>query len=340
MALRYGFYHSDPVTGPRTYNAEDISRLLDGIITEGVFDNFLEAFKLTLPETVSSDDGFELRIGSGKAWYNGTWSIIDELDDVVLNVAYGSENNRVDEVILEVNTINKTNRLFLLEGIPGQGILDPATGVPALPYAPKISGHISPDPIPESGYVQELTPDGNPSHNDPEEGIYWYPLYYLIIPKNMTKETYNKNDIVIRPIAHKVVNCPIEHMDIDILYTVWRKAYNDWLSDRDAEFQELFRNANTEFQEWFQHLHDELDTKQVTHLQNQIDKIIRAGFGEQYSYSLAGSALNLDPVESSFGDSVTATFNEETSTLNLTSKTDPSTENIRFETDGEDLIIK
>ena len=46
MGQKSGFFNS--VNGDRRYNAEDIGRMFDGIIRDGVFANYKEAFAFTV----------------------------------------------------------------------------------------------------------------------------------------------------------------------------------------------------------------------------------------------------------------------------------------------------
>lgn len=388
MALHFGFYHSDDITGPRLYTAEDMSRLLDGIITEGVFGNFLETFNIVLydeyKEYVLTDPTektphFEINVGPGKAWYNGTWTMIDENELLPLGVEDGDlENNRVDELIIEVNKNTRMNRLFILKGDPGQElIIDPTTDVPAVPYAPEGSGYVQ----------QHKRNTSEPLYDEPEEGIYWYPLSYIWVKKGLNSKTYNKNDIVVKKMAYDVVSCPIEHEDIRSLYTGWEKVWSDWFDDRKKEWNVWFNSTKTSWTNWFNDRKTEwtdwiasknadwetwktsttanfykwwdefkegLKDDIVFYLENKIDKnteainknsedikvLVNAVFGEQYTYTRNNTTLTATKANNTYGTSVTAVFDETTSTLKLTSSATPKTNNIRFEVSGEDLIIK
>lgn len=64
--LTYGFY--DSLNGDRTYNAEQMSRMFDGIICDGVFGTVGEHF------AVHANGWMRVRVGDGRAWFNGTWT--------------------------------------------------------------------------------------------------------------------------------------------------------------------------------------------------------------------------------------------------------------------------
>lgn len=114
MALRYGFYNS--YNGDRKYNAEDMGNLLDGIITDGVFANVDGIFG-----TIAGE-GLQVIVKTGRAWFDGTWSINDalipltiETPDVVLD--------RYDAVVLETNhaTTERKNSIKIVKGNITQG---------------------------------------------------------------------------------------------------------------------------------------------------------------------------------------------------------------------------
>lgn len=69
--LESGFYNS--VSGDRKYTAEQMGRLVDGIISEGVFPNVGEAFEITWGSSLESLPYRRLTIGTGKAWLSNKW---------------------------------------------------------------------------------------------------------------------------------------------------------------------------------------------------------------------------------------------------------------------------
>lgn len=111
MTVTYGFYNS--VAGDRTYDAVQLSSLFDGIITDGVFELIGDAL-----ETVDST-GMNVIVGTGKAWFNHTWTINDadltlthDASDIVLN--------RIDTIVLEVNAslAVRANSIKIVKGTP------------------------------------------------------------------------------------------------------------------------------------------------------------------------------------------------------------------------------
>lgn len=69
--LTFGFYNSKG--GDRKYDAEQIGAMFNGLITDGVFAHYKNALKV-----VPGDGNRELVISSGRAWFNGTWTEVDD----------------------------------------------------------------------------------------------------------------------------------------------------------------------------------------------------------------------------------------------------------------------
>lgn len=114
--LTYGFYNS--VNKDRRYDAEQIGALFDGLITDGVFANYKSSLNVT-PGT-----GFrELVINPGKAWFNGTWTTVD--DNCHHIHLLGSA---VDATYYIYLAVNKTNRVNSIAGYTSERISDPGTG--------------------------------------------------------------------------------------------------------------------------------------------------------------------------------------------------------------------
>ncbi len=118
MALTFGFYNS--LAGDRTYNAEQFSAIFDGIITDGVFETIGAALE-TVPDT-----GMNILVGSGKAWFDHTWTLNDA--DLTLTVAPSDlALPRIDAVVLEVNASDavRANTIKMVTGTPASVPVEP-----------------------------------------------------------------------------------------------------------------------------------------------------------------------------------------------------------------------
>lgn len=111
MAVTYGFYNS--LNKDRMYNAEQMSSIFNGIITDGVFSTVGDALM-----TVAGS-GMQVIVKTGRAWFNSTWTLNDAqlpLDVPTADVSL----TRIDAVILEVNSAvaTRANSIKILKGTP------------------------------------------------------------------------------------------------------------------------------------------------------------------------------------------------------------------------------
>lgn len=111
MAFSFGFYNS--LNGDRTYDAIDISRIFDGVITDGVFAGIGDLFAVT------PGSGLQVGIGSGKAWFNHTWNRNDSI--YLLSVEEPDITlSRIDAVYIKVDGREsiRANTLEIRKGSP------------------------------------------------------------------------------------------------------------------------------------------------------------------------------------------------------------------------------
>lgn len=111
MAFSFGFYNS--LNGDRTYDAIDISRIFDGVITDGVFAGIGDLFAVT------PGSGLQVGVGSGKAWFNHTWNRNDSI--YLLSVEEPDITlSRIDAVYIKVDGREsiRANTLEIRKGTP------------------------------------------------------------------------------------------------------------------------------------------------------------------------------------------------------------------------------
>ena len=118
MTVTYGFYNS--LNGDRKYNAEQMSKLFTGIITDGVFQGVGGAL------IVSAQTGMNVSVAAGRAWFNGTWTdndaaLVLTLDPAEIALA------RIDRIILEINKSDavRANTIKILKGTPASSPVAP-----------------------------------------------------------------------------------------------------------------------------------------------------------------------------------------------------------------------
>ena len=109
MAVTYGFYNS--LNKDRVYNAEQMSSIFNGVITDGVFSTIGNTF------TTVAGTGLQVIVKPGKAWFDGTWTLNDAL--LPLDIATADVSlDRIDAIILEVNSSAsvRANSIKVLKG--------------------------------------------------------------------------------------------------------------------------------------------------------------------------------------------------------------------------------
>jgi len=110
MAFTCGFYN-----GPnRMYNAEQLSSIFDGIISDGMYSNYRNSMIV-----IESENDNEVVVQPGRAWLMHTWSLVDAnlpieapQSEVVLD--------RIDALVIDVNTNPevKNNEITWVQGTP------------------------------------------------------------------------------------------------------------------------------------------------------------------------------------------------------------------------------
>lgn len=101
MAFSYGFYNS--LNGDRKYDSEDLSRMFDGIIYDGVIGTVGDTF------AVKAGTGNTVNVSSGRAWFNHTWTY----NDAPMPISCGSAAvllDRYDAIVLEVNAASDVRK--------------------------------------------------------------------------------------------------------------------------------------------------------------------------------------------------------------------------------------
>lgn len=226
MALTYGFYNSQ--NGDRMYDATDISSIFDGIIKDGVFMSIGDAFM------VSAANGMQVKVGSGRAWFNHTWTYNSvaslhaiEPAEIVLN--------RIDTVVLEINASEevRANSIKVIKGTPASN-----------PVAPTLIN-------------TELV------HQYPLADIYVGANVTEIIPANIT----NRVGTEACPLSTGI----LETLDSAPLLAQWNSAFTvhsqAWV-DQMAQQQNNFDERQMTIQAWYDLVRDDITLLQTFNFDN------------------------------------------------------------------------
>lgn len=120
MSVTSGFFNS--LSGDRKYDAIQISSMFDGLITDGIYNGFLESFMVT----ASSPASMVVTVGEGRCWFNHTWTLNDaplpltlDVGDVVLN--------RIDTIVIDVDSTDTVRActIKVVKGSPSSQAVRP-----------------------------------------------------------------------------------------------------------------------------------------------------------------------------------------------------------------------
>ena len=207
MALTYGFFDSED--GDRAYEAADFNRIFDGIITDGVFESVGDALAVT-----SAENGMLAIVGSGRAWFNNTWTYNDTTYPVVIPTAE-TLLYRVDAIVLEVDKTNdiRANSIKVI------------TGEPAYSDPPK------PTLIHEGGVDQ-------------------YALAYVSVAPGATELDSGDIENVIGTEETPYVTGLVDQLDVENIVLQWQTDFDtyfaNWQSDKQDEFNSFMETIVNE----------------------------------------------------------------------------------------------
>lgn len=112
MAFTSGFFNA--VKSDRTYNAEQMAEIFDGVLKDGIIPSQGQLFAVT-----SANNGMQINIGTGRAWFDHTWSKNDSIMVLFVDPP-DATRPRIDTVVLEVNhTFDvRQNSIKIVKGDP------------------------------------------------------------------------------------------------------------------------------------------------------------------------------------------------------------------------------
>lgn len=256
--LTSGFFNS--LNSDRRYDAEQMSSIFDGLIGDGVYETVGDRFQVTPGE------GMQVYVGSGRAWFDHTWTLNTTSMPLNLDPA---ENGlyRIDVVVLEVNHSEETraNSIKVLTGIPG-------------------SNPVRPEPV-------------------KDEWVKQYPLAEVRVPPGVSAISTSMITNRVGTSECPFVIGVVEVMSIDFIVRQWETEWDEttdaqkaeflqWMVDNEAELRAWYEpfvvnseaafnawyntftpSSEARFREWFDNLVYVLDGDVAGHLQNEIDNL-------------------------------------------------------------------
>lgn len=118
MPVEYGFYNS--LNGDRTYDAEDMSSLFEGVFHDGVFEDIDDKLNIGI------GFGMAVSVKAGRAWFNNKWIKNTEVFLLSLDAAHVAFG-RVDAIVIEVdNSIAvRSASIKVIKGTPSSSPVAP-----------------------------------------------------------------------------------------------------------------------------------------------------------------------------------------------------------------------
>lgn len=109
MTYTSGFFNS--VNHDRTYDADTFCSMFDGVINDGVFRTWGNGM------VVTAVGGMTVAVGTGRAWFNHTWTVVTAGERLTL-AASSPSMPRIDAVVLRVDksTSVRQNRIYIKQG--------------------------------------------------------------------------------------------------------------------------------------------------------------------------------------------------------------------------------
>jgi hypothetical protein len=193
MSLTYGFFNS--VDGDRMYNAIQVSSIFDGIIEDGIFGSIGDTFQ------VLATTGLGVSVGTGRAWFDHTWTYNDALIPIVLD---GSDPilPRYDAIILEIDES---------VGVRANSIKK-VTGTPATtPVYPTLTN---------------------------TEYIHQYPFAYVLVNGGATSITQASITNMIGTGSCPFVTGPLSVVSTNDLVAQWEEEFNLWFDQMQDQLSE------------------------------------------------------------------------------------------------------
>lgn len=219
MSFASGFFNS--VDHDRLYDATDISRLFDGLIRDGIFASIGDCL------VVKQSNQMNVTVGTGRAWFNHTWSYNDALYPVTIPP---SEilMDRIDAIVLEINSVEsvRANSIKLIKGTPASTPTKPA-----------------------------LT-------NTKE--FHQYPLAYVKVGKEVTSIRQADIENCVGTSACPFVTGILEVISIEQLIPQWRDILNRFVEENTANFNTWMNGEKQDYQAWLTAAKKEITDWQAT----------------------------------------------------------------------------
>lgn len=185
MSFQFGFYNS--IDGDRVYDADQFGDMFSGLIRDGVYATIGEAFAVT------PAGGLSVNVGTGRCWFNKTWSV--NTTKMMLTLAPADLLlPRYDMIVIEIdkNSFSRKNSIKLITGTPS-----------STPTKPTYSS------------------SGN---------LFQYPIAYIYVAQNVEAVEAKDIEITVGRAPCPFVTGALQSVDITPMYQQWEQQFRDWFS--------------------------------------------------------------------------------------------------------------
>ena len=204
------------------------------------------------------NSGLSVNIGTGRAWFDGTWSMNDSIYILNLEDApYVANYSRIDAICLKV---------------------DKSTAVRANSFVTIKGTETSQTPVKPVGPVSEF--------------VTYHVLAYVTVKNGDTAVTASMIENAIGTSITPFVTGVLQTIDATELLNQWQAQWNEWITNKksssDIEWSNFMNKAETTwntwyseatssettlFSNWFENIKGQLSTDAAGKLQSEIDAI-------------------------------------------------------------------
>lgn len=211
QSVSCGFFNSILVDGEadRLYDAIDMSSLFDGLINDGVFESIGDTL------VVTAGSGNVVRVGTGKCWFNNTWT----LNDAPLDIDCGNpptNRSRIDAIVVEVNNSDEVrdNSIIVVFG-------------------------------------EESTSPSKPSLATGNERVHRYALAYVTRKAGASEITQSDIENAVGTAETPFVTGIVQVTSLDALLGQWTDQLDRYIAAGEVKMDNFIAGEETDFTTWY-----------------------------------------------------------------------------------------
>lgn len=297
--VTYGFYNS--INHDRVYDATQMSEIFDGIIRDGVYQYVGNKFSVDK----NGLEGFQIRVGTGRAWINHTWTKNDAPLILTLPAPPTLDNYyRADAIVIDINAnVNvRENKITYVTGTE-------VANNPSPPYPELLDGEHKQVPL---AYIVRRGAETEINAANINYVVGSNPCPYVTAPVQAVDLTahvaawqaaweqwfYDPNGYIKTQerafedqieAAENLVNNATSDVTEEVA------EFRVWIASQKSQFNGWMNSTESDFDAWFRNLQYILDGDVAGHLQNEIEAldnrivpVNRGGTGNAHGHIQSG----------------------------------------------------